>query len=401
MQTDVPKITVALAGPDISELFPDIGNPSVLAFVSSDAFRSKIESRAGAWGVRPGDLDWEGGVAFNPNVKSDRTEWKSWQQVAANRNVTPQVIISVRSSTHTTASLAPTSEAVVQRIGGPEQAPMPQNRMYNDLGGQITGQNVEYPSLSEQFAELAAHLQGQITDLKNENTQMRGDITGLDNENTRMRKQITGQQKQITGLENENTQLRGKITGQQNQITGQQKQITGLENEITQLRGKITGQQNQITGQQKQITGLENEITQQKEVTNTQEVYIRELMVSHKRAQMITLRGMLERRRDQLLESVPKTNDTDTKASRLERLRRSPTLTTMDRRVLDAYQHVSRFLHVSPSWQEAWDAMPLAKSSHRDLFDYLFGLYYGEERLAELKRGTGARDGCATPAERQ
>ncbi|GMF19452.1 unnamed protein product [Phytophthora fragariaefolia] len=117
------------------------------------------------------------------------------------------------------ASPAPTSEAVMQRIGGLEQAFTQQKLMNNDL-------RVEFASMQRQITELATRVQGQITGLENENTRMRGQITEQQKQTTGLQGRNTEQQGQITGLQIENTRMRGRITEQQALSIGLQGRIT-------------------------------------------------------------------------------------------------------------------------------------------------------------------------------
>ena len=120
---------------------------------------------------------------------------------------------------------------------------------------------ITYDELAPSLQDMFKSLQGQITDNRNEITNINLDISDITNEINNINNHLTQIDNSITNIENNIDQIENNIQNIENDITNIEGDITEINKNITNIEGDITNIQGDISNIENNITQIEGDIT--------------------------------------------------------------------------------------------------------------------------------------------
>ena len=120
---------------------------------------------------------------------------------------------------------------------------------------------ITYDELAPSLQDMFKSLQGQITDNRNEITNINLDISDITNEINNINNHLTQIDNSITNIENNIDQIENNIQNIENDITNIEGDITEINKNITNIEGDITNIQGDISNIEQNITQIEGDIT--------------------------------------------------------------------------------------------------------------------------------------------
>lgn len=120
---------------------------------------------------------------------------------------------------------------------------------------------ITYDELAPSLQDMFKSLQGQITDNRNEITNINLDISDITNEINNINNHLTQIDNSITNIENNIDQIENDITNIEGDITEINKNITNIEGDITNIQGDISNIENNITQIEGDITNIQETVT--------------------------------------------------------------------------------------------------------------------------------------------